>query len=487
MNRTSTPCYFTNASLFRKLSPATLKKIAQSVVVHELDRKKQGREEVRLQGKVYIVHAGRVFLSYIDAEGRKIILDILPPGSVFGDLDFGHASRLDEASLFMEPFSTASVCEVDKEDPAGMRHLRLHERAPWIFAGEEYAVAVRRLGEAADDLARREVLASPGEVERILTGLVVDTPLAAHSGERLAELAAAASRGAARSSRLEIYPRQMQANRALDMSVPLLRSGITPEEVQRRVIMRYPAAEPLPGRPDLDHLMEVYGLKWNEREGIYHRPGDTERTSFQTRCSTLERHMTALPWQPMAMDPAAMLARQFDERLRSAVERRSLRILGVGADRAQDAALALGERLGVAPVVFDQELIKELRVEMKRLRREDVVHEADRDQGGEGWRRLLRMVKVAAERLRQRLLPPEQPLLLVQPGLMARYRLDGFLQALVQTARSPEAEAILLLVPSVDSGGIPRINGELAIPGVLASQSLWVPREWIENRHNAAA
>jgi CRP/FNR family transcriptional regulator len=65
---------------------------------------------------VYIIHEGLVFLSYIDVNGKKIILDILSPGSVFGDLDFTGNAPSKYENLFIEPFKEAGVCEMSRKD-----------------------------------------------------------------------------------------------------------------------------------------------------------------------------------------------------------------------------------------------------------------------------------------------------------------------------------------------------------------------------------
>lgn len=381
------------------------------------------------------------------------------------------------------------VVEVEKEEADGLQYIRLGGGQPWLFASSDHARAVKALGDAADSLAARPVLAGKGETERVLVDTVAGTPLANVPAQRLAELAALASESAARSSRLEIYPRGMSPERALSLSASLLRSGISPEEVLRRVFLRYPEAAALPTRPELDALLSRHGLTWNEAAQTYERKGAHEKTSFHTRVSSLGRSSTALPSQALSMEPEAVVARQFDERLRNAVERHHLRVLGVRADRAREAALALGDRLGIEPVPFDRLLAAAIREQMTKggIRNSAIVHDADRGgRDGKNWSNLLRLVEAAATSVADQLLPPKAPLLLVQPGLIARYRLDSFLERLVAASKSAEAP-ILLLVPAHDTGGIPAINGELPIPGLHPSQALWVPLEWLANRHNAAA
>src|SRR4029079_10586013 len=121
------------------------------------------------------------------------------------------------------------VCEVDKEQPGALRFVRLRGEVPWVLADADLQADLRRLGEAADDLAARAVLAGPGETERALRdALDPESPLATAGPERLIRLADAASRPAAASPRLELYPRGMPAARALDLSAAALSSGLTP-------------------------------------------------------------------------------------------------------------------------------------------------------------------------------------------------------------------------------------------------------------------
>ncbi|MCB9631944.1 MAG: BREX system serine/threonine kinase PglW [Sandaracinus sp.] len=385
------------------------------------------------------------------------------------------------------------VLEVDKESPTGLRYVRLGNGAPWICATDGHARALKALGEAADELAAREVLAGPGETARVLEEAVEGTSLTGAPAARLAELAAEASTSAARSTRLELYPRGMSAERALALSASLLRSELSPEEVVRRVALRYPDATPLPTRPELDALLQRHGLTWSDSRAAYVREGAIEKTSFHTRVSSLGRAHTAHPTQAVSLEPDAVAARQFDERLRSAVERHQLRVLGVRADRAGEAAKELAKRFDTTPTLLDRRLVEAIRAQMKKggIASDAVVHDADREgRHGRHWTNLLRLVEAAAQTLADELLAEQErtgkPLLLIQPGLVARYQLKAFLQRLVDAAKSAPA-AILLLVPSHDTGGIPRINAELPIPGLHPSQALWVSHEWLTNRHQAPA
>ncbi|MFO0756694.1 MAG: hypothetical protein U0359_09395 [Byssovorax sp.] len=89
--------------------------------------------------------------------------------------------------------------------------------------------------------------------------------------ERLFEIGAAASERAACSARLEIYPRGLSAQRAVELCAATFKGGVAESEVRARVAARYPEAEPLPPRPALDDLLRVIGFGWNVAAAAYQR------------------------------------------------------------------------------------------------------------------------------------------------------------------------------------------------------------------------
>ena len=120
-----------------------------------------------------------------------------------------------------------------------------------------------RLGDKADDLAREDPLAPPAKALQVLREVAAPAGFEPLADGRLLRLAAAASSGAAVSSRQEIYPRGMEALRALRLARGVL-GGVrmlSPEQVRDRVAGRYPEAEPLPDRPRLDDLLAAAGLE----------------------------------------------------------------------------------------------------------------------------------------------------------------------------------------------------------------------------------
>ncbi len=380
--------------------------------------------------------------------------------------------------------------ELERARGGELCYLRLHDREPWLFAHEPEASALAQLGLSADALAAREVLASPAEAARHFALVVEGGSLEGLPPARLIELGCAASKRAACSARLEVYPRGLGAERALELTANLLKAGAKPEEVSERVRERYPLAATLPLRPALDGLMQSIGFEWRDSEQAYARRGESAHTSLGTQVNAFHSRFTTAPTgQPRQQSAAALTARDFDQRLRAAIEDQSVRVLGVSIDAGHHAALRLAEVLGTPAVSFDALFLAELEVltaegkpGIELVKRTDGVGPTS-----PGWNNLRTLAEACAKRLIPKLVPAKQPLLLHQLGLIARYELTDFLRSLVQGAQARESQAVFLLVPCPDSGGTPRINGNLSIPGLLPGQALWLPPEWIKNLHNAAA
>lgn len=423
----------------------------------------------------------------------------------------GHEGAIEDDPLTLAGFAALVrvAAEVDPEAEEPSLAYRRRERSdraerwePWVFveaAGERgherLWTLAERLGDAADELAARPVLASPGEARRVLAEIVEGTPLAeARVGAtRLLDLAAAASKQAARSSRLELYPKGLPAKRALELSAQVITPRLTPEQVLRRVASRYPAAESLPQRPALDGLLwDLLKLRWNEAEGCYAGESTGEPTSVLSDSSRpVSRHPTAMPGQVRSRSDAALRGKDFEDDLQVVVERRGLRVLGVSPAHAPQAIEELERVLGVEAVVLDRELIAEMEAVAveRKIKGPEVLWAADAaGPQGKAWPRLLMVARQAAERLMARLLPPREPLLLVQCGLVARYELGELLERILGASQEDEAAAIVMVIPGrEDDAGVPRINDRLAVPGLLRGQSGWIPREWIRNDHRRPA
>ena len=373
-----------------------------------------------------------------------------------------------------------------RPDPfAGWRRLA---SGPWVARDLAVLEALPALADAADRLAQTEPLPSTDVVRQTLTSVADGTPLANLPPDQRVLLAARASTKAAVSARLELYPRGMDAGRALTLSFSaLVGGGLTAEVLRNRVAARYPDAEPLPDRPDLDKLLAPQGLVYSDTVDEFVRPGQYASTSMTVPAPS--RTLTVAPALQTRRDPDAQRAAAFQDQLLRSVDTGRFRVIQVRADLAEAAVQRLGETLGVDPVSLDQALPAAMRKQAEADEVDwDMVEAADRA-GPEGpeWTQLVGLVQDAAMDLIDRLLADRKgPLVLAWPGSLARYQLAKILKHLVDRADKGDTGAVLLVVPSHADGLAPSINGRLTVPAPLPSQRLLMPEPWIANAHRGA-
>ncbi|MEX0895615.1 MAG: Crp/Fnr family transcriptional regulator [Patescibacteria group bacterium] len=100
--------YFQQLNLFKGLPAESLARIESC-----FDMKKYNEQELVYQAgtanMVFIVKTGQVEIYQISASGKKIIVDRLDPGSIFGDLDVG-----DDESFFVQATMHSYICFVEK-------------------------------------------------------------------------------------------------------------------------------------------------------------------------------------------------------------------------------------------------------------------------------------------------------------------------------------------------------------------------------------
>ena len=207
-----------------------------------------------------------------------------PAGDAVTVGDDGAPASVDELRRQLVPAGRSAEAKRDAGVLAAL--LRLADGGPageWPSQSDvarALGVTLERLGRTADRLAGADPLPSPARVIEALQAVAVPAGATPPTPKRLPVLAAAVSRGAALSSRLELYPRGMAADRVLKLALGALAGArtLTPDEICRRVAGRYPEAAPLPDRPALDTLLRDAGseLVWKTAarggRGAYESP-----------------------------------------------------------------------------------------------------------------------------------------------------------------------------------------------------------------------
>ena len=265
--------------------------------------------------------------------------------------------------------AVARVCvevEQTKDEP---KFLVRRDRSRVVVASrQELADYASRLGHEADLLATEDPLVPPARVLQRLRAIPLPRDTDEFSDSRLVRLAAVASQHAAVSSRQELYPRGMDAARALKLSQGALYGVrvLTARQIHERVSSRYPEAAPLPERPALDELLRVAGFdfQWDtvaEATGRYVSRA-YEAGSISSGSESLSRLPTAMtPQVGEAITPELADARQFEERLQRGVRDGSFLALLVNPKYYQHAAQELCARFSLQLVDFEELFLTALR------------------------------------------------------------------------------------------------------------------------------
>lgn len=357
--------------------------------------------------------------------------------------------------------------------------------------GLALAAYAASLGARADALSDADTPLPPGRARDELRAVTAPEGIDALQDIRLVRLAAAASTRAAVSGRLELYPRGLEARRALALARgALLAFGrARPEMIARRVASRFPDAEPLPPRPELDELLADagVGLVWDPTAGSYRaaEPGPTGTASTR-----FPRRPTIHAGSPPVDDPEVLDAAGFERRLAGSASQGGFLCLVTHPAALAHARGELGRRFDARDVSLDRVLLHHLRLagERRNVDWERVLIADAAAPDSVDWSNLNRLVADAVVTAERELLDTEGVVLATDPGLLARYGQLGLLDRLRDRAgaRGTALATLWLLVPDDPQFDRPVINGS-AVPVLGAGQWARVPAAWIENRHRAGA
>ena len=369
-----------------------------------------------------------------------------------------------------------------------------------VACSQELAAYADKLGQVADDLAALETLPPPLRVFQDIYD-VPQPPLLPGclpaSNERLLNLAAAMSESAAVSSRQELYPRGMAAERALRLGIGALtglglgetEDGFTPDQVRTRVESRYPEAERLPDHPELQSLLEKVGIevRWDAESKKYRRRDAVIHTTSGS--SIPKRRSTAHTARRVEVTPDVAEARAFEERLRHAYDDGGFLVLTVRPSRMRPCEAELLRRFKLHKVSFDDLLFDALREEAKELEVDwSYIEEADgTEPSSQSWNDMLLLVGRVAPKITADLTKRNEHLLLVHPGLIARYDQMAILETLRDKVGHDVACPGLWVLVATDNQNDMPVLDHAEIPLITPGQRAKVSESWIDNLHRGRA
>jgi hypothetical protein len=375
--------------------------------------------------------------------------------------------------------------------------FRSGERVFVALTPELKAYAVS-LGQAADQLAGQDPIPSPASVLEALHGVgVPDFPedVPPPSDQRLCQLAVAASRTAALSSRMEIYKVGLEAERALMIAQNALFGGtLTVEEIQSRVAARLPRAKPLPARPELDALMATLGLdlKWNPSaaagRGAYELAGG-EGFSPHTSESRTSRLVTRTSPAPVAgvVPPEIAEALAIEDKLQYAADNGAYLAISVPPGFEAKARIELERRFKVDVCDLDAAFLDAMRQQAQTAGADwNVVLRADgAPHDSADWKNLQMLVERCLPSIAEDLRSPDRTKLIVHPGLLARYdRMHVLADLASDVGRSDGIYGLWILVPLKEQSPRPTLNHK-AVPLSNPAQHIRLNHAWLANKHRA--
>ena len=319
----------------------------------------------------------------------------------------------------------------------------------------------------------------------------VDRPAGSHSFDdgHLVELATDISSTTAMNARLEAYRAGMSARLALQACRRSFVGveQIEAEEIVDRVRTRFPEAERVPGRPELDQLLEDVGVDLEWSGDFFRRP--PEKFADTATGTTFRRSASDVPggrqFGAIDLDEAA----EFERALSGWTGDGSLRVLVTSPRNVARAATKLDE-LEVSVVDFDELLLDQLIAATSGGKPSwEVVTRADAGgPAGPEWANLQRLLDREFSTLTDELFASDGTVVLHSLGLLARY--DRVNQIALWRERlqagNDALRGLWLLIPGGDNASAPMLGND-AVPVVASGYWRHIPRPWLPSRSSADA
>jgi serine/threonine protein kinase len=431
---------------------------------------------------------------------------LLSQGGVTTHLELIRLTLLLRGSTLSEPDSMRMASIATRAAVAAERQLEAprfiesrRQGVLFISVDPAFVDFARQLGEAGEDLASRDPLPTASRVIETLGAISFpETPVEnvrPPDQARRAHLAAAVSGKVCVNSRLELYPPDLSAERALALSRSAL-FGVRElklDEIRSRVASRYPQAEPLPGRPQLDRLLEQVGfpLQWDDRAANGAGAYQSKHVAFSSGNSFTigSRGRTidlTLAGQPISEEVAE--AQRLEEKLTRAREQGSYLVLTIDPKYLDDAAKQL-QRIGAKRLSASELFLTAMKSKAADLGVPwEVVLEADAaDKRSADWTRLQELVRRSMPEVLETLRNSNEDILLTDAGLFARYGRMNEIDALRNdTGTQSGPHSLWLLIPGKGATLTPTLCGE-AVPITNQAQFEQLTPQWARNFHRGGA
>jgi serine/threonine protein kinase len=365
------------------------------------------------------------------------------------------------------------------------------------FDGPALAAYAANLGTKADELVQTQVDVIPQDRAIVPLRMVPSPAGVVLSDGRLLRLAAFCSQRVGVSSDLELYPVDLDPERAVRLARQSLAAAdaLTVDQVHSRVRARFPRVE-LPDRPELDALLVRAEVKveWAGSQDQFVRHA-TVVGNLSTLTSVVSRQPTRMVDGLLVggglsqVEPDVAQAQSVEDRLTRSLAQGGFLALKVATSQEPSARLGL-ERFGYAPydmvtVDLEQWFLEELRsLAAQRGVNWDNILEADALTSGREFGYLRQLTNEAADNLKERVESAGQRVIAWNPGVLVAFDRLNVIDELRQLAGTAKAElqTLWLVVFGPSGTGSPVIDGQaIPVDGPVEWTDLSDP--WLRNVH----
>ncbi|EWT07980.1 protein kinase [Intrasporangium chromatireducens Q5-1] len=381
------------------------------------------------------------------------------------------------------------------EDALPATFIRRRDRYILIAHDQSLLDLAEDAGRAADDLIARaaepvQAFVPAARVNERLrpildSATLTEIPDALNGATPLAHLAAAVSENAAATAAGDLHHRDLSPTVALRLSFGEVTKdqALSPDEIRRRVQVRFPGLAPLPQRPRLDALIREAGLDllYDDARRVFRSPTHTgDTTGLESRHSTID--VRSLP-----ITSQSDLGRRVEESLRT----RSFLALGVPASRLDRFQQGVASRYAAHLVDITGVLLDALRSQAARSGVPwDMVLAADAEvptsRAAQGLGALVKQAWPGVTAAVEDALAAEGdgPVVLADAAPLARYDNMALLARWTDlgTAR---ARAVWLVVPQLGANRGSVLDGQ-PVPLAAPTQFVTVDPEWVDGLTAAA-